>query len=86
MTEPLLVIDRLSIGFSSRKGDIPAVEAFSLSISAGEAVGLAGESGCGKSTVALGILRDLGPSGRITGGTIRFRGRDLGQLPAAELR
>ncbi|MBL3550750.1 dipeptide ABC transporter ATP-binding protein [Rhodovulum sulfidophilum] len=86
MTEPLLVIDRLSIGFSSRKGDIPAVEAFSLSISAGEAVGLVGESGCGKSTVALGILRDLGPSGRITGGTIRFRGRDLGQLPAAELR
>ncbi|ARC88862.1 dipeptide ABC transporter ATP-binding protein [Rhodovulum sp. MB263] len=86
MTEPLLVIDRLSIGFSSRKGDIPAVEAFSLSIRAGEAVGLVGESGCGKSTVALGILRDLGPSGRITGGTIRFRGRDLGQLPANELR
>ncbi|RAP42799.1 ABC transporter ATP-binding protein [Rhodovulum viride] len=86
MTAPLLEIDRLSIAFTTRRGDIPAVADFSLSVATGEAVGLVGESGCGKSTVALGVMRDLGRTGRITGGTIRFRGRDLGTLSEPELR
>ncbi|TDX32675.1 ABC transporter ATP-binding protein [Rhodovulum visakhapatnamense] len=86
MTAPLLEIDRLSIAFATRRGDIPAVADFSLSVAAGEAVGLVGESGCGKSTVALGIMRDLGRAGRISGGTIRFRGRDLATLSGSELR
>jgi peptide/nickel transport system ATP-binding protein len=45
-----------------------------------------GESGCGKSTVALGIMRDLGKAGRIVGGSIRFKGRDLTTMGEGELR
>jgi peptide/nickel transport system ATP-binding protein len=49
-------------------------------------MGLVGESGCGKSTVALGIMRDLGKNGRIVDGAIRFKGRDVVSLSEAELR
>ncbi len=83
---PILEIDRLSISFFTRLREIPAVMDFSCTVQPGEAVGLVGESGCGKSTVALGVMQDLGVNGRITGGAIRFKGRDLGRMSAAELR
>lgn len=83
---PILEIDALSITFSTRDHEIPAVMDFSCSIMPGEAMGLVGESGCGKSTVALGVMQDLGVNGRISGGTIKFKGRDLASLTAAELR
>jgi peptide/nickel transport system ATP-binding protein len=86
MPEPLLVIDDLSISFFTRAGEIPAVMNFSATVEAGQALGLVGESGCGKSTVALGVMRDLGKNGRIVGGSIRFKGRDLTTMPDAELR
>ena len=83
---PILEIDKLSISFFTRLREIPAVMDFSVSVQPGEAVGLVGESGCGKSTVALGVMRDLGKNGRITGGSIRFKGRDMGEMSAEELR
>ena len=83
---PILEIDGLSISFFTRLREIPAVMDFSVEVQPGEAVGLVGESGCGKSTVALGVMRDLGVNGRIVGGTIRFKGRDLGTMSDAELR
>ena len=83
---PILEIDVLSISFFTRLREIPAVMDFSVKVMPGEAVGLVGESGCGKSTVALGVMQDLGKNGRITGGTIKFKGRDLGQMSAEELR
>jgi peptide/nickel transport system ATP-binding protein len=83
---PILEIDKLSISFFTRLREIPAVMDFSVTVQPGEAVGLVGESGCGKSTVALGVMQDLGVNGRITGGSIRFKGRDLSTLSEAELR
>ncbi len=83
---PILEIDKLSISFFTRLREIPAVMDFSVKVQPGEAVGLVGESGCGKSTVALGVMQDLGKNGRIVGGTIKFKGRDLAELSADELR
>ncbi|MGR3322759.1 MAG: dipeptide ABC transporter ATP-binding protein [Pseudooceanicola sp.] len=83
---PILEIENLSISFFTRLREIPAVMDFSVRVMPGEAVGLVGESGCGKSTVALGVMQDLGRNGRATGGTIRFKGRDLGAMSAEELR
>ena len=84
--QPILEIDRLSISFFTRLREIPAVMDFSCIVRPGEAVGLVGESGCGKSTVALGVMQDLGVNGRIVGGSIKFKGRDLNRMTPAELR
>ncbi|GLO74595.1 ABC transporter ATP-binding protein [Phaeobacter italicus] len=83
---PILEIDKLSISFFTRLREIPAVMDFSVAVQPGEAVGLVGESGCGKSTVALGVMQDLGKNGRIVGGSIKFKGRDLAEMTAEELR
>ncbi|MDU8929783.1 ABC transporter ATP-binding protein [Alisedimentitalea sp. MJ-SS2] len=85
-TGPILEIDKLSISFFTRLREIPAVMDFSVKVAPGEAVGLVGESGCGKSTVALGVMRDLGKNGRIVGGSIKFKGRDMEHMSPEELR
>ena len=83
---PILEIDKLSISFFTRLREIPAVMDFSATVQPGEALGLVGESGCGKSTVALGVMQDLGVNGRIVGGSIKFKGRDLSEMSQEELR
>ncbi len=84
--EPIIEIENLSISFFTKRGEIPAVMDFSCSVQPGEAMGIVGESGCGKSTVSLGIMRDLSNIGRIVGGRIRFKGKDMGDMSDAELR
>jgi peptide/nickel transport system ATP-binding protein len=86
MTEPILEITDLNVSFYTRKGEIPAVMDFSMTVMPGETMGLVGESGCGKSTVSLAIMRDLGRNGRIKSGTIRFMGRDMAEMSEDELR
>ena len=83
---PLLEITDLNLSYFTRAGEIPAVIDFSLTLNAGESVGLVGESGCGKSTVALGIMRYMGHNGDIVGGSIKFKGRDMATMSAEELR
>jgi len=83
---PILEIEKLSISFFTRLREIPAVMDFSCVVQPGEAMGLVGESGCGKSTVALGVMQDLGVNGRIVGGSIKFKGRDLNAMSQDELR
>ncbi len=84
--KPILEIENLSISFFTRKGEIPAVMDFSCSVMPGEAMGIVGESGCGKSTVSLGIMRDLSNVGKIVGGRIKFQGKDMGDMSEEELR
>jgi peptide/nickel transport system ATP-binding protein len=86
VTQPIIEIDNLHISFFTKIGEIPAVMDFSMKVMPGECMGLVGESGCGKSTVALAIMRDLPGIGRITKGQIKFRGRDMGEMSQEELR
>ena len=83
---PILEIEDLNISFYTRAGEIPAVMDFHCTVMPGEAMGLVGESGCGKSTVALGVMRYLGKNGAIVGGRIKFKGRDMAEMSDEELR
>jgi peptide/nickel transport system ATP-binding protein len=83
---PILECRNLSVSYVGRGGEVPAVVDFSLTLMRGEAHGLVGESGCGKSTIALAIMRYLGMAGRIVSGQILFQGRDILLMSAEELR
>ncbi len=83
---PVLEIEDLNVSYYTRAGEIPAVIDFSLTVNEGETVGLVGESGCGKSTVAWAIMQYMGSNGGIKSGTIKFKGRDLNELDGEELR
>ncbi|UCE30424.1 MAG: ABC transporter ATP-binding protein, partial [Burkholderiales bacterium] len=83
---PVLECRQLSISYFTRLGEIPAVTDFDLRLMPGEAHGLVGESGCGKSTVALGIMQYLGNRGAVVGGEILFEGRDIRGASEEELR
>ncbi len=87
----LLRIENLRTVYDLPGGRLAAVDGVSLSIGAGEAVGLVGESGCGKSATALSILRLIQPPGRIETGAVRYAvnggpPRDLLQLSEAEMQ
>ncbi len=83
---PVLECRNLSISYFTRSGEIPAVVDFNLKLMPGEAHGIVGESGCGKSTVALAIMQYLGQNGRIVGGELLFDGRDMRTMSGEELR
>ncbi len=84
--QPVLKIQNLDISYFTRAGEIPAVVDFSLEVKRGETIGLVGESGCGKSTVAMAIMQYMGHNGAVRRGTIEFKGRDLTKLSEEELR
>ncbi len=86
----ILNVRGLRMGFASRfsgAGNVlAAVDGIDFELHAGETLALLGESGCGKSATALSLLRLLPAAGRILGGEVIFEGRDLLQLPEAEMR
>jgi peptide/nickel transport system ATP-binding protein len=87
MADPLLEIKGLKTHFFTNRGIVKAVDDLDLYMREGQTLGLVGESGCGKSMTALSIMRLVPePMGRIVAGTIRFEGRELGQLSETEMQ
>jgi oligopeptide/dipeptide ABC transporter ATP-binding protein len=82
----LLEVQDLKVEFAAVDGAVRAVEGVSFRVREGETLGLVGESGCGKSVTALSILRLIAPPGRITGGRILYRERDLLTVSEPEIR
>src|SRR5512134_308890 len=83
---PVLELRNVSISYFVRAGQMKVVPNISFKLGQGEALGLVGESGCGKSTVAFAVMQYLGSVGRITNGQILFEGRDLAKFSPDELR
>jgi peptide/nickel transport system ATP-binding protein len=77
VTAPLLAIEDLKVTFSTRNGLVEALKGVSLTLDAGETLGIVGESGSGKSVTAFSVMRLLDRAGRITNGRIAFRGEDI---------
>jgi peptide/nickel transport system ATP-binding protein len=84
--EPLVKVEGLTIDFWSNDRWNNVVNDVSFSFASGEALGLVGESGCGKTTTALALLGFQRPGSRIRAGSIEFGGRDLARLSRGELQ
>ena len=82
----VLDVENFTIAYETRKGDVEAVRNVSFKVKKGETIGLVGESGCGKSTIAFGIVNFLGPNGKITNGRVQFQGEELVGRSEAELK
>jgi peptide/nickel transport system ATP-binding protein len=82
----LLVVEHLRLEFPTRRGTLTAVDDVSLSIEAGEVLGVVGESGAGKSLTGSAIIGLIDPPGRIAGGEIRLAGRRIDNLPQEAMR
>ena len=83
---PLLEIENLTIEFPNRHGTEVAVKNVSLSINAGEILGLVGESGAGKSTIGNGVVQLLSKPGRVTSGKVTLDGEVISNLQGEDIR
>jgi oligopeptide/dipeptide ABC transporter ATP-binding protein len=82
----VLEVENLRTEFRLRSGSVGAVDGVSFTVQAGECVGLVGESGCGKSTTGLSIMKLLPNVGHVVGGSIKLLGKDLGPLKEREMQ
>jgi peptide/nickel transport system ATP-binding protein len=85
-TSPALELEDLGVAFSVRGRWRQVLRGVSLTIAPGESYGLVGESGCGKSTTALAVMRYLPRNGRVTGGSVHVGGADLLAMSEREVR
>ena len=83
---PLLVVENLRTYFTLSSGTVKAVDGVSFVLHDGEALGIAGESGCGKTTTALSLLRLLPSNAKVVGGSVKLFGIDLAQKSENALR
>ena len=83
---PLLAVEDLTVHYNTRAGVVRAVDGVSLTVERGQVLGLVGESGCGKSSLALALLRLLPENAQILGGRVVLDGTDIMSLSAEEMR
>ncbi|MFN8493060.1 MAG: ABC transporter ATP-binding protein [Caldilineaceae bacterium] len=83
---PVLKVEDLAIAYKVRGGEVEAVQNVSFDIHRGESLGIVGESGCGKSTVAWSVVNFLGNNGYVKRGSIKFMGQELVGKQGEELR
>ena len=83
---PLLQVEGLSLGYLTRGGEVKAVQDVSFDLARGQALGLVGESGCGKTSVANSLMRLLPDNARLAGGRVYLDGTDLLALGDEEVR
>jgi peptide/nickel transport system ATP-binding protein len=81
----LIEVDGLTIEYRSPRGSVRAVDEVSLSVTPSEVLGLVGESGCGKSSLALALLGHIAASARVVAGDVRLRGESLLGAPPPQL-
>jgi len=86
MSTPILKLDGVSTNYQTLRGWVRATENVSFEIARGEAMGLVGESGCGKTTIALSILKILPPGAKIRKGKILFDGADIVPFSDSKMR
>ncbi len=86
MTDPLLKVVGLALRYSTRQGDIKAIEDVSFNLARGQSLGLVGESGCGKTSLANCLMRLLPDNARLVGGQVLLDGQDLISLSEEEIR
>lgn len=85
MTDPLFEVDDLTIKYSVANGELTAVSDASFSISEGKYMGLVGESGCGKSTIAKSVMGGLDDNGEVASGKILYKGEEIQDYTQGEL-
>ncbi|HEY7589056.1 MAG TPA: ABC transporter ATP-binding protein [Thermoplasmata archaeon] len=84
--KPILQIRGLRTQFALREGTVTALDGVDLTVYENESIGIVGETGCGKSMTAFSVLRLVPPPGRITSGSIKFKGVELTELPEDDMR
>jgi peptide/nickel transport system ATP-binding protein len=85
MTNPILSVQDLTMHYTTRRGDVWAVDDVSFDVARGQSLGLVGESGCGKTSIAVSLLRLLPDNARILGGNIYLDGTDILALNEKEM-
>ena len=85
-TDPVLAVDDLKMHYVTQAGVVRAVDGVSFSVERGQSLGLVGESGCGKSSIAMTLLKLLPDNARLVAGSIALNGIDLAPLSEDEMR
>jgi len=86
MTAPVLSVRNLEVEFVTRRATLHAINGISFDIAKGEALGVVGESGAGKSVTGLAVIGLIDPPGRISAGEIHLSGMRIDHLPPEEIR
>ena len=84
--ENILIIKDLDVRLFADRGELPVIDRLSLTLKAGETLGIVGESGCGKSMLASAIMGLIAHPGKVTGGSIQFEGQELAGMKKKDLR